>query len=263
MLLYTDLARDIIEDVARRVRDLRHLDPERIGVLAAARCNGRHWGNLAMCLGLVRSQLPTFSVWLKPGSRTILAVSEWFQYRSPRVRLGGRDMHYLILLRLPRLLLRNPLPTLIHELYHISEDFDAELRPARHGPHFDREVRRLTQNWLERARGDLPRLAQMRLDDLKREFGAVLAEGMPSRFVFPLAERVQAPESYRRGVERLYPDCRLAANYEIRPAATTPDLAPRMLTEKDLVLRLYDRTGIQRVPSAFTRYTRQHLAPSA
>ncbi len=259
MLLYTDLVREIVHDVARRVRDFRHLDPERIGVAAAARCNGQHWGNLATCYGLIRNQPPTFSIWARPGTRTIVAVSEWFQYRSPRVRLNGRDMTYLILLRLPRLLLRNPLPTLVHELYHISQAFDGDMRPDKHGAQFDREVRRLTQCWLERARGDLPRLAQMRLDDLKREFGAVLAQGVPSRFAFPLIEHVEPPQSYQLGVERLYPGCKLASNFVVRPAKLTPEQAPRVLTEKDLVLRLYDRSGIQRVPAAFTRYTRDYF----
>lgn len=263
MLLYTDLVQQIIDDVPRRVRELRHIDPERIGVVATARCTGGNWGNLAICYGMIRSQPPTFSIWCRPGSRSVFAVSRWFQFRSPRVRLAGRDINYLILLRLPRLLYRNPLPTLIHELYHISEDFDAQMRPERHGRQFDREVRRLTQAWLDRARGDLPRLAQMRLDDLKREFGAVLAESVPSKFAFPLAEPVDAPMSYEKGIEKLYPGYRLSQNYQVRSANLTPEAAPRIITEKDLVLRLYDRTGIQRVPSAFTRYSRQFLLEAA
>lgn len=263
MMLYTDLVQQIIDDVTRRVRELRHIDSERIGVVATARCTGHNWGNLAICYGMIKSQPPTFSIWTRPGSRTVFAVSRWFQLRSPRVRLAGREINYLILLRLPRLITRNPLPTLIHELYHISEDFDTQMRPERHGRQFDREVRRLTQAWLDRARGDLPRLAQMRLDELKREFGAVLAESVPGKFTFPLAEPVEAPMSYEKGIERLYPGYRLGAHYEIRPANLTPPSAPRLITDKDLVLRLYDRTGIQRVPSAFTRYSRQLLAEGA
>ncbi len=263
MLLYTDLAREIVQDVVRRVRDFRHLDAERIAVAAAARCSGSNCGNLAVCYGLLRCQPPTFSVWVRPGSHTIFAVSEWFQFRSPKVRMGGREASYLIAPRLPRMLLRNPLPTLVHELYHIGEGFDGEMRPARHGRHFDREVRRLSQVWLDKAKGDLPRLAQMRLDDLKREFGAVLAEGLPSRFAFPLVEPVEAPEDYATAVERLYPGYRLANRYEVRPAHLTPENAPRTVSEKDLVLRLYDRTGIQKVPSAFTRYTRQYAVQTA
>ncbi len=225
--------------------------------MATAALQGGSWGNLAISLRDIRSQRPTFSIWCRPGSRTVFAVSRWFQIRSPRVRLGGRDITYLILLRLPRLLYRNPLPTLIHELFHISEDFDSEMRPDRHGREFDREVRRLTQCWLDRARGDLPRLAQLRLDELKREFGAVLAESVPSRFAFPLTEPIEAPMSYEKGIEKLYPGYKLGGNYQIRPANLTPEAAPRILTDKDLVLRLYDRTGIQRVPSAFTRYSRR------
>ncbi len=155
--------------------------------------------------------------------------------------------------------MRNPLPTLIHELYHIGEGFDGKMRPVRHGPGFDREVRRLTRNWLEVAKGKLPRLAEMRMDELKQEFGTVLAESVPNRFVFPLVERVEPPESYEQGVERLYPGYRLATSYEVRPTRVTGAGSPRHLSEKELVLRLYDRDGTQRVPAVFARYGRRHL----
>ncbi len=101
MIIYTDLVREIVADVAARVDEFSHLDPERIGVLAAARCSGRRWGNLASCCGLTRARHPSFSIWTRPGSRTIIAVGEWFQYRSPRVRLDGREVSYLILLACP------------------------------------------------------------------------------------------------------------------------------------------------------------------
>jgi hypothetical protein len=161
MFLYTELAQQIMRDVARRVREFRHLDPERIAILATARCTGGHNGNLATCYGLRQEQYPTFSIWTRPRTRQIIAVSRWFSYRTPRVRLGGREMSYLILLRMPRMLRTNPLLTIVHELYHIHESFDTRMRPVRHGAFFDREVRRLTQEWLARASGELPRLAHL------------------------------------------------------------------------------------------------------
>ncbi|HOE97905.1 MAG TPA: hypothetical protein PLS90_03820 [Candidatus Sumerlaeota bacterium] len=257
MLLYTDLVRDIARDVARRVPDLAHIDADRIAFLAAARCTSHRTGNLAICYGLNRQAEPTFSVWVRRGTRKVIAVSGWVQMRVPRVYINGREMSYLILLRLPRLLRQNPLETIIHELYHISEGFDRRMRPARHGALFDREVRRLMNVWLANARGDLPRLAQMTLRQLEGEFGAVLAQGVPSNFRLPIVEPVRGPESYQRAVPRLYPGHSLAALYQVRPAQQlSPEETPRVLTERDLVLRHYHTRGVERVPAEFTRYSR-------
>jgi hypothetical protein len=263
MIIYTDLVRRIVEDIAPRVRDFQHLEPDRIGFLASPRSSGHPTGNLATTYSLRQNPTPTFSIWTRRGSRNVFAVSEWFQYRAPRIRLGGRDMTYLVLLRLPRLLMRNPLPILIHELYHIGERFDYDMRPAHHGPAFDREVRRLSGLWLARQKGELARLAQLRHHELQREFGAVLAHGVPSRFVIPTVEPVERPESYERAIGRLYPDYRLASRFEIRPVDYTPDEVPRYLSEKDLVLRHYTARGCERIPNAFARYSQRYLALTA
>jgi hypothetical protein len=263
MLLYNELARQIVETMAQRVRDLRHIDPERIGILAAARCSGGSTGNLATCYGLNREQNPTFSIWTRPRSRQIIAISEWFQYRSPRIRLGGRDMTYLILLRLPRLLLRNPLTTLVHELYHISVKFDSSMRPARHGPTFNREVRRIANDWLARQRGELARLAQMRHHELQREYGAVLALSVPSHFCLPLLEPIELPAPALKDILHLYPGYTLAPRFKINPAPVAPEDAPLVLTDKDLVLRHYSRTGSERIPTVLARYSQRQIALSA
>lgn len=263
MLLYTGLANQIVRDIARRVREFRHLDPERIAILAAARCTGGVNGNLATCYGLRQEARPTFSIWTRPRSKQIVAVTRWFAYRTPRVRLAGREMSYLILLRMPRMLRSAPLQTLVHELYHISESFDTGMRPVRHGATFDREVRRLTAAWLARATGELPRLAQMRFYELQREFGAVLAEGAPARFTIPLVEEVEPPESYAAGVARLYPGHTLARGYEIREIEATPADAPRYVSENNLDLRCVNASGSEKMPAAFARYSRRCLALTA
>ncbi len=259
MLIYTDIVQQIVTDIAVKVREMHHLDPDRIGVLATARAGGLTMGNLATCYGLKRNGVPSFSIWTRARSRQIIAVSEWFRYVTPRVRLHGHDMSYLILLRLPRLLHRNPLTTLVHELYHISEGFDCEMRPVKHGQYFNSQVRRISDIWLRNQRGELARLAQMRFVDLQKEFGAVLAHGVPGRFTVPLIEPAEAPEDYEEAVERLYPGYRLAPRYEIYPAPQGSETALRQISEKDLVLRHYSWNGCEKVPSAFARYSRQYL----
>jgi hypothetical protein len=263
MLLYTELAQQIMRDVARRVRDFRHLDPERIALLAAARCTGGSNGNLATCYGLRQEVRPTFSIWTRPRTRQVVAVTPWFAYRTPRVRLANREMSYLILLRMPRMLRTNPLLTIVHELYHISEAFDTTMRPVRHGAFFNHEVKRLAQTWLERATGDLPRLAQLRFYDLQREFGAILAEGVPSRFAIPIVEEIEPTESYAAGLARLYPGHTLARGYAVRPIETTPEDAPRYISENNLDLRHVSPSGSEKMPAAFARYSRRYLALTA
>ncbi len=254
MLVYTELLRQVIADVAWRVPELGHLDPDRIAVLASARGSSHPTGNLATCYGLHRATKPVFSIWTRGRSNTVVEVGPWVRRAVPRIQLGGREMHYMIMLRLPRLLLNDPLPIIIHELYHISEAFDRTLRPVRHGRQFDRAVDRLTRLWLDRARGDLPRLARMNLRQLQREFGSVMALGPPTRFTIPITEQVEPNESYKAALPRLYPRCRLALGYKVRHVTVTPADAPRTLTESDLVLRYYGDNGARRVPAPFARY---------
>ena len=263
MLNYTDLADQVMRDATHRVRDLGHIDPDRVAVLAAARCSSQHTGNLANCCGLRNEPRPTFSIWTRNGSRQIVAVSQWFQAVVPRVRLGGRQMTYLIQLRMPRILLTNPLETLIHELYHIGVEFDGRMRPVRHGAFFDAEVRRLMQAWLRVAPRELARQAQLTFPQLVREHGAVVGLGIPTSFKVPYMEALAAPEPYAAGVERLYPGYRLAAGWQIRRGQLNKTEPLTVLSEKDLVLRHYDREGTRRLPRIYTRYTRNQEAISA
>lgn len=264
MLIYNDLVRRAIEDLVRHVRVFRHIDPNRIAVLGAARASGTPNGNLATCYGVHQDFSPTFSIWTRPRSTRIIAVSEWFQYRNPRVRIDGNEIAYLILLRLPRLFLGNPLGTLVHELYHIGKAFDGHLRPDRHGAAFNRTVRAITNQWLtgQKDRGDeLGELACMGLDDLRIKYGSVAAYGLPARVRLPLIEPVAAPEPYADAVERLYPGHRLGRKYCVNPVRFSPAAARRLITAGDLVLRHYSREGSERIPKALARYSRRR--PSA
>ena len=162
----------------------------------------------------------------------------------------------MIQLRLPRMLLSSPLETIVHELYHIGERFDGRMRPVRHGAYFDSEVRRLMQTWLAAARGDLPRLAQMTFAQLVREFGSVVALSVPNNFRLPYTVEIEPPESYESGLTRLYPGYRLAAGYRMRRVELAGLDSLQLLTDRDLVLRHYDRNGVRRLPDIYARYAR-------
>lgn len=263
MILYTDLVREVVEDLALRVPDFKHLDPDRIAILATARSGGQSHGNLATCYSLTGQGEPTFSIWAHKTSRKIVAASGWYRHRCPRVTLNDDDATYLILLRLPRMLHRNPLLTIVHELYHIGERFDGSMRPVRHGRFFNSEVKRLTRQWLGSASGRLGHLAQMSTDAIEKEYGAILAHGVPTRFRVPVVEPCEAPETYEAGVRRLYPGHILPERYEVRPAPVSPEAVPRALGDRDLVVRHYTREGSRKVSSAFARYSRSPVEETA
>lgn len=260
MLVYTDLIHDVVRDMAEHLRDFAHLDPDRIGVLAAARCSRHTTGNLALCIGLVEDAAPGFSVWVRSRTPQVEAVSGWFRRAAPVVRLGGHEMDYLILLRLPRMLEHNPLETLVHELYHIAPRFDRRLRNTRHGPHFDREVRRIARTWLRDRPGELARHMGMSLAELLEAHGSIVARGVPAGFTLPLVRAADPPEPYESAMRRLYPGYRLCPGYQVRPAALSPESAPDLIAEGDLTLRQFDGRGSTALPASYLAYSRRLAA---
>jgi hypothetical protein len=257
------MAHDVVRDAVRRVPGLAHVDPDRVAVLAAARHADGRTGNLANCYGLRDRARPTFSIWTRGPSRQVVAVSQWFQSVTPRVRMHGQPMAYIIQLRLPRLLLSNPIDTLFHELYHIGTDCDGRMRPTRHGAFFDAEVLRLARQWLASARGELPRLAQATFRDLARDHGAIVALGMPVGFKIPYVVEIDPPESYVEGLARLYPGYRLAPGWSVRRADLGERAPMTLLTEKNLVVRHYDAHGTRRLPAMYRPYVQDAQAISA
>lgn len=258
MLNYTDLASRIIRDVTRHVPEFATIDPGRVAVLAAARCSGHSTGNLAVCYGLRREIKPTFSIWFYPGTRSVFAVSQWFRHVAPRIVLRGQDASYMIMLRLPRLLKANPLEILIHELYHIHPNFDRTMRPERHGKAFDAEVRRMMAHYLRRrGETELAELAQARLPQLMRDYGSLVADGLPDSFKTPLIEPAEPPSSYAEALPRLYPGYTLQRGYRIMPAPLTAERHPRRIDEGLIVQRHYSSRGVIRVHPALARYTRR------
>lgn len=98
---------------------------------------------------------------------------------------SGREQLYILSFYLPRFMnttLEEKLVTVLHELWHISPDFDGDLRrfPGRCYAHsgsqetYDREMLRLARKWL---RLDPPQeiyaFLQMNFHQLKGEHGAV------------------------------------------------------------------------------------------
>lgn len=255
MLIYTDLAREIIADIARTVDGFGHLQPDAIAVAAAPRWAGSACGHLGKCYGLAERVGPVFTVWVRGRrGRQVFEVSRWFRHEPVEINFYGRRCLYLIELHLPRMLAHDPLETLVHELFHIGESFDGRLRPMRHGRVFDWKVKRMMQDWVRRGDPGLVRESRASLGELIARHGAVLGRRLPPRFRPTITMPAEAPCSYEEAVPRHYPGFRLAAGYTIRPAPATSGAAPQRIMLGDCPLRHYHADGADKLPSGLARY---------
>ena len=116
---FTRAMGELMGDVAAVLEELRHVDVSRIAVgFSQARHGGLH-GTFAT----------THALRFDKGARE--AALDGRIYAFPRVMVGGVDALYAITFRLPRFLnlpLDEKLATVVHEMYHISPDFDGTLR---------------------------------------------------------------------------------------------------------------------------------------
>jgi hypothetical protein len=258
MFLYSDFARYLIGDIFRCVPEFSHLVPGQVAVLVHRRAAHGCSGNYAMCYGLKNNPDPTFSVWVRPRSRKISAVSPWYVESNHRFEINGQQAKYLVSIRLPRMLKHDPLSTLVHELYHIGVAFDGSLRSARHGRAFDDTVERLRRIYLENADPNITAAARMNLEELSCAFGTVFCQGLPDRFRSALRSQTGPVESYQQGVARLYPGYRLEKDYQLRPLAGGTIAEDRIINANDCPLFACKGPGLEAVPGSYLRYARQY-----
>ena len=171
---FTSAVGAICRDMTQRVDELGHIDMSQVAVgFCQARKNVPH--------GLQASLTP---LRFEGGATT--KVENGRRYGcQPILDESGREYLYLLQFYLPRFLnhsLGEKLSTITHELWHISEEFDGDLRRHEgrcyvHGPSqrsFDRTAARLATAWL--ATNPRPALYDfLRLDfaGLQRKFGGV------------------------------------------------------------------------------------------
>lgn len=264
MLIYTDLAHEIIADIARTVDELGHLQPDAVAVMAAPRWAGSSCGHLGKCYALGGRDAPSFTVWVRGRrGRRIIEVSEWYRVEPVEIDFHGRRCLYLIELHLPRMLDHDPLETLVHELFHIGESFDGSLRPLRHGKMFDWRVRRIIQEWQRRGDPRLVTMARASLGELLNTHGAVLGRRPPRGFRASLVVPAEAPQPYEDALPHHYPGYRLEAAYGIQPAPLTPRVVPRRVERKDCSLHSYHADGSTAVPPPLARYLARAHAPES
>ena len=114
---------NLCADLCHRLPELRHIEPDRVLFsLSRSRAGGTH--------GVYARIAPLrFCNGQRESSRRRGRYQETF--RMPRLLHDGREILYLITLMVPRFLrlpFEQKLMTVIHELYHISEAFDGDIR---------------------------------------------------------------------------------------------------------------------------------------
>ena len=106
-------------DLCDRIDELSHIAMDDVLVCIAQARRRTAWGTMAKLTTL------RFEHGEEVGQRN----GRW--YRCQGVRHGGRDMLYLVTFYLPRFQDQTPrekLITVVHELYHISPQFDGDIR---------------------------------------------------------------------------------------------------------------------------------------
>ncbi|MBY0369348.1 hypothetical protein K2X33_01595 [bacterium] len=144
----------LLTEICSKVEEFQHIRPEQVLVSATFARSRRKAGLLAYVLPLkYRAGSPI--------ERRVRGGREYHWAMLPYLR-EGREVLYIIYFVLPRFLHlseREKLETVVHELYHISPDFNGDLRRFRgarsvlHGTHkaFDAKVRQLTDAFLASA----------------------------------------------------------------------------------------------------------------
>lgn len=174
---YTGHLTRLMADIVGRVPALSFIDLTKVLVFARPGRTGAE-GAYASCHSLcVPDSEPGYFFWRDGESGAVTRRTEWFVTRSPRVRVAGRDLQYLVSFALPRFcdqsLSRSrkaafypsdsanwlaKLDTVVHELYHMDpnglglrvfERADGSPSPGVHGEHFLEDVARMVTCYLE------------------------------------------------------------------------------------------------------------------
>src|SRR5262245_19107159 len=192
--------RRLIADVADRCPELAHVDAQRLLIsMIQARTRNAH-GLQARITSL------RFAGGRRPGA----------VYQVQRYRHGTTEFLYLLTFCLPRFLDQDfdgKFVTLFHELYHISPEFNGDLRrhPGRYALHshrqrdYDRLMVQLARAYVE-TKPDADLRAFLRLDfaQLPERHGAIAGVVVPRPVAFPSVKSDKArPVIPGRGIRRL------------------------------------------------------------
>lgn len=172
MINYTDYLTQAITDMAKTQPELGHIKTPALAVsFTRAKSNVRS--------GLLASLTP-----LRFEGGTTITKKGSHLYEISTLHIDGIQKLYIISFIYPRFLdlsLEEKAKTIVHELYHISETFDGDIRRfkgrtyAHSGrkANFDAKAYEIARQWLEQTHFDTSVL-KMCVLDLKKQFGKIV-----------------------------------------------------------------------------------------
>jgi len=263
MINYTESLTLLMQDIVLRVPTLNFIDIADVLIFGrAGRSNAEGAFATCHCLSLPPSE-PGYYFWRDRSSGRITRRSEWFVTKSPEVRLGTRDVKYMISFALPRFCDQSldksrkerfypgaepwmaKLDTVIHELYHIDPDQAGIRRIERgdgtysahcHGHGFFEQVADMVATYLE-SRPDpaIYGFLQDDFDALISRFGGVVGTTFRT---FP-----SFPQRYIERLPKQMPCEADTGGVDVEPLRTAQQ--PTRYTQDDLFMREF-ATGTSR-----------------
>ncbi|MGL6227503.1 MAG: hypothetical protein ACRC10_12860 [Thermoguttaceae bacterium] len=184
---YTLAVRRVCEDMCFRLSEFRTIDMQRVAVSFSQTRNCTSFGVYA-CVTPLR---------FAGGQRTKVVRHRTWSVQQVCDR-QGLEYLYLLYIFAPRFIdlpLKQKLSTIVHELFHISPEFNGDIRrfPGRcyaHGSSrkkYDTHVALLLEKWL--AHNPSPELwdfLMLNFKELKEQYGAVHGLKIPSPQLIPL-----------------------------------------------------------------------------
>ena len=192
---FTQAMRELCTDIARHAPTFQHVDVESILISVTPSRNRKGYGLLAR-LTPMRFRNGTMQ---QRRGRTLFQAQRYF--------VNGREMLYILTFCVPRFLdqtLSEKLITIFHELYHISPNFDGDLRrhDGRYALHthskhaYDAHMAELVQDYLKTQ----PKLAsydflKLRTSELLQRHGAIVSTVVPRPHMLPFKRSTYQPEA--------------------------------------------------------------------
>jgi hypothetical protein len=264
MINYTERIALLMRDVVARTPRLSFIDVSEVIVFGRfGRTDAEGAFATCHCLTLPESE-PGYYFWRDRETGLLTRRSPWFVTKSPTVRVGTKQIKYLISFVLPRFcdqtLLRSrkadlypgrepwlaKLDTIVHELYHIDplasgiraiSRADGTRATRTHGPTFYEDVAEMVQDYLA---GDpepaLYEFLRYDFEGLGARYGSVAGTTFRN---FP-----SFPQRYMQTVDLP------SADPCLRVQPLKPANQPDVYTEADLHVREFTTNGSRRLPIA-------------
>ena len=186
---FTTRMRAVCQDMTQRVPELGHIDFPRVAV---SFCQTRK----SVTHGMYASLTPMR--FAGGATSTVRGGRNWGIQRLENER--GREMLYILSFYLPRFLdldFREKLTTIVHELWHISPQFNGDVRRFRGRCYahsgsqksFDAVAERLADDWLSLTPpGELYEFLHHNHRKLSEMHGSVYGTKIPTPKLFPLKQ---------------------------------------------------------------------------